>query len=462
MAPLIPSAKSTLSYPLYACDFDPVDSSRLVVGGGGGAGRTGVGNKITLLDTSNPNELVEVGEIDLSKEEDNVTSLARIWTKGRISISGVVGIEPVKKGKGKGKATAAVAATKQTIRGIKEFTVYKGRKGSISKSDQIIKALSWTATMGCDCDRTRQGLRNTREEWYWQILRLPPSGKGQCRIAQSHRLPSSITKATGLAVSNLTPPVTPDAEQSYTQFVIAVAGHDISISFFKVDLQHELDNYLVTPIKAFRTFKKCPPTPDHRHHIFNFSHHPPILSRQALLRNTSNSQVVMEIRGIVKPHLDAANYLSVPLQEMVGKPFTFPSNYLALSKHISIGTSTSTSSTPDFFASLRSSASNSNSPPRHIYVHHGPPIPDIETQETSPEITSPELSSSIKAALHDENIHPKGKSWDELTAPQKENWKKKLKDAGHWVEEMGETIFKGVIFGELGGLVGAAVVDAAR
>jgi len=46
MAPLIPSAKAALSYPLYACDFDPLDSGKLVVGGGGGAGRSGVGNKI--------------------------------------------------------------------------------------------------------------------------------------------------------------------------------------------------------------------------------------------------------------------------------------------------------------------------------------------------------------------------------------------------------------------------------
>lgn len=46
MAPLIPAAKATLSYPLYACDFDPLDSTRLLVGGGGGAGRSGVGNKI--------------------------------------------------------------------------------------------------------------------------------------------------------------------------------------------------------------------------------------------------------------------------------------------------------------------------------------------------------------------------------------------------------------------------------
>jgi hypothetical protein len=40
------SAKITLSYPLYACDFDPTDETKLVVGGGGGAGKSGIGNKI--------------------------------------------------------------------------------------------------------------------------------------------------------------------------------------------------------------------------------------------------------------------------------------------------------------------------------------------------------------------------------------------------------------------------------
>ncbi len=49
MAPLIPAAKIELSYPLYCCDFDPEDDGRLVVGGGGGSGKTGVGNKIVCI-----------------------------------------------------------------------------------------------------------------------------------------------------------------------------------------------------------------------------------------------------------------------------------------------------------------------------------------------------------------------------------------------------------------------------
>lgn len=46
MAPNFPSAKLTLSCPLFAADFDPRNSDFLVVGGGGGEGRSGVGNRI--------------------------------------------------------------------------------------------------------------------------------------------------------------------------------------------------------------------------------------------------------------------------------------------------------------------------------------------------------------------------------------------------------------------------------
>ena len=46
MAPLVPSAKLTLSCPLFAADFDPRNHGFLLVAGGGGEGRSGVGNKI--------------------------------------------------------------------------------------------------------------------------------------------------------------------------------------------------------------------------------------------------------------------------------------------------------------------------------------------------------------------------------------------------------------------------------
>lgn len=46
MAPPIATAKITLSYPPYASDFDPSKNHLLLVGGGGGPVRSGVGNKI--------------------------------------------------------------------------------------------------------------------------------------------------------------------------------------------------------------------------------------------------------------------------------------------------------------------------------------------------------------------------------------------------------------------------------
>ena len=49
MAPAIANAKLTLSYPLYAADFDPQNNGFLIVGGGGGEGRSGVANKIVSI-----------------------------------------------------------------------------------------------------------------------------------------------------------------------------------------------------------------------------------------------------------------------------------------------------------------------------------------------------------------------------------------------------------------------------
>ncbi|KAJ5888925.1 hypothetical protein N7495_008966 [Penicillium taxi] len=68
-------AKVTLSCPLFSADFDPRNNERLLVGGGGGEGRHGVGNKIYLLDTSNRNKVTEAVELSLSRDEDSVTSL---------------------------------------------------------------------------------------------------------------------------------------------------------------------------------------------------------------------------------------------------------------------------------------------------------------------------------------------------------------------------------------------------
>ncbi|CAN8096554.1 unnamed protein product [Discula destructiva] len=86
MAPPFPETKITLDYPLYGCDFDPQDSNRLFVTGGGGASRTGVGNKITLLDATSREKLEHAGELVLSKNEDNPTNLVAGQRKGKATL----------------------------------------------------------------------------------------------------------------------------------------------------------------------------------------------------------------------------------------------------------------------------------------------------------------------------------------------------------------------------------------
>lgn len=51
----------------------------------------------------------------------------------------------------------------------------------------------------------------------------------------------------------------------------------------------------------------------------------------------------------------------------------------------------------------------------------------------------------------------KGKEWEELLVEQQELWKKVFKKVGYWGEDVGEVVFKGVLFGEIGGLVGVFV-----
>jgi len=641
MAPLIASAKATLTYPLFACAFDPLDSSRLVVGGGGGPGRSGVSNKIvssnsfncsgacnkakqilvqTLLDTSKSTEIEELAQIDLSKDEDSVMSLAVGQRKGKSTFvfAGVnsnpkdvekgnnkhfrvFGIEAA--GKGKGKSSPESAATKITE--VSRATLFSGSEkdsyqritrlsrpypnlpqlGAVAtgmaKESEIVlfdtSSISPPNSRGAfksnkeaeDVDFIQTGDNEflvaycNEHEIYvkeisskpdeesprtayiipfsdslekptvpqfrsvrWltkdlilaltnihsnggvvlQIFRLPPSGKGQARIVQSHRLPSSITKATGLAVSNLTPPTSPSVEQGYTQFLIAVAGHDSSISLFKVDLQVEGAVSLVTKIKPFRTFKTDHPFSITGITFSNFTPpaHPVTAStppQYLKLASTgvSNTVIVhtlplfpvplsvkrgqsrtpryvvaipsgaaalgmgiilsiiaaaliailvqgfLEIRGAVQPFLNASNYIPTVWQEAIGKPYVFPKDYnqhagSGYNHHIGVPSDSEDGSAlrlPGFFESLK----------------RGDGEKIVIVKDT------PEARGGVKAHLHDEKVEGPhgGKTWEELGHEQKEAWKTKLKDAGHWAEGMGETILKGVLFGEVAGAVGQAV-----
>ncbi|KAL7276294.1 hypothetical protein RUND412_000708 [Rhizina undulata] len=82
MSPTITAEKITLKCPLFCAEF--ISPDNLLVAGGGGEGKNGVGNKIVLLDVSKSSEnnsdtktlIRVVDEHELSKEEDACMSLA--------------------------------------------------------------------------------------------------------------------------------------------------------------------------------------------------------------------------------------------------------------------------------------------------------------------------------------------------------------------------------------------------
>lgn len=336
-----------------------------------------------------------------------------------------------------------------------------------------------------------------------QILRLPPSGEGESRLVHSYRLPSNVTKAYGLAVSNLTPPISPSTPQGYTQFVIAVVGQDISISLFTVDFQVEGKVYMMSKIKPFRTLKSVHSFPITDINFSNFTPpaHPvsastppqylklasvsvgntvivhtfplfPVplsvkkgqsktpryvvaqasgaatfgmgifVSMIAVCLAAILLQGVLEIRGGVRPFLNATNYIPVSWQERIGKPYTFPEGYIGRN------------------------AEKFDVPPESPEDSSGLPftefIQSVKTGEGAGVVVirdTPDSETVIQVDWHEEEVHGPhgGKSWEALSHEEKEGWKKRLKDAGHWAEDMGEAVLKGVVFGELAGAVGHAV-----
>jgi hypothetical protein len=355
-----------------------------------------------------------------------------------------------------------------------------------------------------------------------QLLRLPPSGKGECRVARSHRLPDRISKASALAVCNLTPPLSPSAPQDYTQFVIAVAAQDMSISLFKLDLQAEVGVTMFSNIKPFRTFRDVHPYQITGLNFSNFESpsHPvtaktppqtlklasvgvgntvvvhtiplfPVplsvkrgqsktpryvvaLPSSAVMVGLSVGlitlgillasiliQAILEIRGAVPSYISARDHVPLAIQEVIGKPYQFPEGYNAATqasenpvfsrRRSHLGQPTEASDPPLPGAKVGSDAVRISELLRNIQTDNG--------NDASPKYFITEHTDSpdgMKADVHDADIHA-GSSWEDMTHDQRLKWQQKLKDAGYWAEDMGETILKGIVFGTLGGMVGQAV-----
>jgi len=96
----------------------------------------------------------------------------------------------------------------------------------------------------------------------------------------------------------------------------------------------------------------------------------------------------------------------------------------------------------------------------HLHIPHHPSANPRAQQKAlviHPEGEGVGLSTEVHEST-DEVIkkHTEAKQWEELSEEERHYWRKKLTDAGMWAIGEGETILKGIFFGNIAGAIGAA------
>ncbi|KAH8894856.1 hypothetical protein GQ53DRAFT_67408 [Thozetella sp. PMI_491] len=583
MAPTIASAEQTLTYPLYGCEFDPQDANRLIVAGGGGEGRSGVGNKISLLDVTQPDAIATSSELELSRDEDNPTTLAVGLRKGKATLvyAGInSGEESIKKGKNEhfrvfgvdqpSKANAVIGPrigelSRSSLFASSDIGAYQRllriapsvegsthQLGAIAtgfaKEHEII--IFDVSPAGSPAPKRRGRLELPKEamdldiiqtgDEHWQLvycddhelhlmelsskgadspeliytiphddtynvrpkfrliryltpnfllaavnipngvilygLRLPKPGVagGKARVAVSKKLPKLFTRSVALAVRNLAPPTTLGARQGDTQFVVAVASNEGAIILYALELQTMSDIDLLSGLNEIATLKDVHDGPITG---LNFSYFTPpkgTTMRQLRLRLAS----VGTVGNKVAVH-------TIPLKKLLDKaPATKKGGPPRHARYV-VALKIQGTNPAAVLITLAVAIAIMGILAQLFFELKGISRPIIGAHKIAPAswvrpireapagilteavagvigndakvVVLDRGDGAIKVDVHDEDQHGEAMNWEELPKIQKEAWKEKLKEAGHWGEEMGETILKSLFFGEIAGLVEGVV-----
>lgn len=354
-----------------------------------------------------------------------------------------------------------------------------------------------------------------------QGFRLPsvsPTGqKRPARLAVTARIPRKIS-ATAMSVTNLNTPTAPGVSLGDTQFLVALAGNDASISVYSVEHFASASIDLIRKLHplttltdvhqggsvtglAFSTFvtpktqiraqfvklasislqktvavhsiplqkhvekpprsAKGPPPPRQVRYITAMK--PQAESSRPLLITLGIFVLVMAVIGQTIMELYSSSH-----QPVLGVQRFFPSWHGTLRDPAHMGINNDNADAPppaqfladDFLSKL--SGGRTYGPGETLVLWHGEAEPGSEAIAAGGDKEAPPSEATTDARrlqldVHDVKVHGPGKSWDELAEEQKEAWRKKLGEAGAWTQGMGENVFRGILFGELGGVVRQAV-----
>jgi hypothetical protein len=309
--------------------------------------------------------------------------------------------------------------------------------------------------------------------------RLPKSDEEEARLAIQRKLPKSVSKATGLAVRNLSPVSSPTEKQDETQFVVAVAGNDSSISLLTLEHQSHNDVDLLSNLAPFQTIQKA-----HDSNITNLSFSvftPPSSSKTPSELSVKLASVDVGSKAVIH---------SIPLRKYVDKSAPTrkggppkASRYVVAVKtqrDYPISLITVVALGILFMAILGQTMLESKNLTKPIlgaknYLPASWTVPDQPQSWTISDMLDALKPKGLPVVIrqaesgglpklqvtaHDEEKHGPARPWEELDLLEQDLWKQRLKKTGHWVEEMGEVIFRGVLFGEIRGGIGHVVAEA--
>lgn len=571
MAPPFPTASIELDYPLYALDFDPQDANRLVVGGGGGAGRSGVGNKITILETSTSTELHSAGEIELSRDEDSVMSLALGSQKGKntflyagvnsnphsiakgknehlrtltieqsrarpssangkisaakiaelsrttmftdsdentyqrlLRIAGGIGAAATAMGKEPQLAIFEATGASPKARGVMELPREAEDLDIMQTGDNVFQLafcykyelhvvnigketsepeLIYIMPEENDIRPVFRSIRYLTPEFILavsnlpnrngvviQALRLPIPGHENARVAATVRIPRAIS-ATALAVTNLTPPTTHGTAAYDSQFIIGVAGHDSSISLYTLEQTTSGKLALLVNLHPLHTVKEAHGAGNITGLAFSAFVAPKTHLRPQFIKLASIS-----LQKTVGVH-------TIPLKRLIDKTERDkkgppkPARYVVAMKSkaptarplvivltiiVLIMALVGQSMMELYGRSQPIVHAHKFLPGWHGTLHTPDQISDAfiakllgadkKVGETI--VIQHQEGEDVQVDIHHDQH---AKEWNELSEEQKNAWREKLSEAGTWTKDMGESVFKGILFGELAGMVGRVV-----
>ena len=312
-----------------------------------------------------------------------------------------------------------------------------------------------------------------------QGIRLPTKDGENGRVAITTKLPKRVGQATALAVSNLTPPTSPGAKIDRVQFLIAVAGHDSSISFYTLEHKFIQTISVLFDLFPLHTIKDAHPL-----QITGLAFSPFTAPK------TSGNTRPLAIKLASISMVNTVVVHSIPLKKFVDKSAPArrggpprPVRYIVAAKSTNPATKPLIISLSVIVLILAIVAQAlleivGSSPPILGATKYFNPYGTLRNPQDEfinrvlgdvPRSThqnvvlreEPVLTGDdgvqIQAGVDYDEAQGKASSWDELTTKQKELWKEKLREQGYWAEKMGEDVFRGVLFGQIAGAIGQAV-----